>query len=141
MLIKTNELPYLDFGTDVKRQVRIISSPYTTGEQNMTITHVRMPAGAISESHIHEKCHEYIYFDIGGKAVVDGKAYDVPPQGVIFARAGLRHECINNSGSDILSLLCVFTPNWEPYGNFPDLIRLTKQHLMIPEKHGELHGL
>ena len=123
------DFPCEEFGSGLKRQIRLIVSPQTTGEENMDIVHCTIPPHAISEGHVHDDSAEYIFFDIGGKAVLDGTEYEVPPHGIICARPGVNHECVNTCSDKDLHLFCVFTPAFEPYGKYPDLIEKTKQYL------------
>jgi quercetin dioxygenase-like cupin family protein len=128
-IYKTMKLPCAEFGEGKKRQVRIIASPETTGEKNVTLVHVTIPAGGKSEGHSHAGYDEYILFESSGRAILDGVPYDVPPQGVVHARRGVVHECINTSQAEPLMLFCVFTPPLVPYGAYPFLIQETKEYL------------
>ena len=58
--------------------MRLIVSPQTTGEERVSIVYTSVPPGAVSEGHIHEDFDEYIHFDIAGRVIVDGEAYEVP---------------------------------------------------------------
>ena len=128
-IINIMEHPCVYFGTGPLREVRMPVSPYTTGEERISIVHCTLPPKAVSEGHIHADCDEYIYFDIGGSARLDEEEYPVPPKGLVHARAGIRHECINTSETEVLTLYCVFVPRLEPYGSYPELIRMTREYL------------
>ncbi len=117
------------FGTDPIREVRLIVSPETTGEDAIRIVHCTLPPHAISEGHVHPDCDEYIYFDIGGVAELDGEEFPVPPMGLVHAKQGVKHECRNTSDTETLILYCVFTPAFKPYGAYPSLIEKTKEYL------------
>jgi quercetin dioxygenase-like cupin family protein len=93
------------------------------------IVHVVVPPGGISEGHTHPYSSEYIMFSIPGKAILDGKEYDVPKMGVVHAKPGVLHECRNTSETETMELYCVFTPPFEPYGIYPGLIEKTKASL------------
>jgi len=122
-------LPAVDCGTDIKRAIRLVASPQTTGEDHVMIVHVVVPPGGISEGHTHPYSSEYIMFSIPGKAFLDGKEYDVPRMGVVHAKPGVVHECRNTSETETMELYCVFVPPFEPYGIYPDLIEKTKASL------------
>ena len=124
-----NSFPAQLFGEGIVRQVRLIASPETTGEERIRIVTCTVPAGGISEGHIHPDADEYIYFDIGGSAKLDDVEYPVPPKGLLHAKAGIKHECINTSETKILTLYCVFVPHLKPYGSYPELIKLTNEYL------------
>ena len=128
-VIDVYKLPAVDCGTDIKRAIRLVASPQTTGEDGIMIVHVVVPPGGISEGHTHPYSSEYIMFSISGKAILDGKEYDVPKMGVVHAKPGVLHECRNTSDTETMELYCVFTPPFEPYGIYPDLIEKTKASL------------
>ena len=121
--------PYEAFGQGVTRQVRLVVSPETTGESRLSIVHTTVPAGALSEGHVHPDYDEYIYFDIGGAVILDGVRHEIPPMGLVHARAGVNHECVNLSPDQTLTLFCVFVPPLKPYGAYPALIEKTKRYL------------
>lgn len=129
MLINTMEHPYEEFGEDIKRHVRLIVSPQTTGEKNVSLVYTIIQPGGVSEGHVHNDCDEYIYFESEGRAVLDGKETDVPASGVIHAKAGVKHECANTSLEEELRLFCVFTPALKPYGKYESLIPRTNEYL------------
>jgi quercetin dioxygenase-like cupin family protein len=123
------EFPAAYFGDDIKREVRVIVSPETTGEENMTIVSVKVPPKGVSEGHIHKDFDEYIYFDNSGTAIVDGIKREVGKNSLVIAPRGKKHECRNESESEDLNLLCLFVPPLIPYGKYPELIKKTKDWL------------
>ena len=129
MVYNSMDFPYAEFGEEIKREVRLVISPQTTGETRLSLVLTTLPAGAVSEGHVHDDFDEYIYFDIGGKVLLDGLAADVPPQGIVHAKAGVNHECVNASESDTLHLVCVFVPPLKPYGKYGGLIEQTNAYL------------
>ena len=129
IIYNCREFPAQLFGEGVRREVRLIVSPETTGDERLRIVTCKLPAGSISEGHIHPDADEYIIFDIGGKAILDGKAFDVPAGGMVHAITGVKHECINTHPSDTLHLTCVFVPAFKPYGAYPELIEKTNEYL------------
>ena len=128
-LIDTLRLPHAEFGTEPKREVRVIASPQTTGESRMTFVSCMLPPGAISEKHAHADCDEYIQFQSAGEVELDGVVHQVPAQGVVHAKAGHPHECRNTGDSETLYLSCIFLPQLTPYGLYPDLMKRTKEQL------------
>lgn len=129
VIYKTMEFPCEEFGEGIVREVRLLASPQTTGENRLSIVHTTIPAHAISEGHVHPDFDEYIYFNIAGKAILDGVEYAVPEKGMVHAKAGVKHECINTSEDETLALFCVFVPPLKPYGAYPALIEKTKKFL------------
>ena len=123
------KLPAVECGTDIKREIRLVASPQTTGENRLMIVHVVVPPGGISEGHTHPHSDEYIMFSIAGKAALDGKTFDVPKMGVVHAKPGVLHECRNTSETETLELYCVFADPFEPYGIYPELIEKTNRFL------------
>lgn len=124
-----NSFPAQLFGEGIVREVRLIASPETTGEERIRIVSCTIPAGGISEGHIHPDADEYIYFDIPGKAVLDDVEYDVPAGGIVHAITGVKHECRNSDPERALHLLCLFVPAFKPYGAYPELIEKTQKYL------------
>ena len=130
MVYNITDFPFAEFGEEGKtRKVRLVVSPETTGEERLSLVFTSVPAGAISEGHVHEDFDEYIYFDIGGKVILDGKTFDVPEHGLVHAKAGVKHECVNTHPGKTLNLFCVFVPPLKPYGKYTDLITATKTYL------------
>ena len=128
-LIDTLQLPCAEFGNEKKREVRVIASPQTTGEDHMTFVSCTIPPGAVSEGHIHDDFDEYIQFQSEGECQIDEETFLVPAQAVVHARAGHRHECRNTSTDQTLYLSCVFLPPLVPYGPYPDLLERTRTYL------------
>lgn len=128
-LYKIDELPYAEFGQDIKRKVRLVISPYTTGSEGLSIVHVTVSPKGVSEGHAHEDSDEYIYFDNYGKCIVDGEECRVEKNSVVMAPMGKKHACINTSDTEDLHLLCIFIPAFKPYGGYIELIEKTNQHL------------
>ncbi len=123
------DFPFVEFGESPTRTIRLLVSPQTTGEQRCSIVIGNIPPGGISEGHIHETSDEYIYFDIGGKFILDGEEYDVKEKSIAFAPRGTIHECINTTKDKELMLVCFFLPAFEPYGKYPELIEKTKDFI------------
>ena len=125
----TNNFPYVEFGDDIKRQIRLVLSPDIGNAQGANIVTCSVPVGGVSEAHVHPDADEIIHFNIAGKAKMDGTVYDVPVNGFVYAPKGVSHECINTSETDTLELLCIFVPAFKPYGKYPELIADTKRYL------------
>lgn len=125
----TNDFPFVEFGDDIKRQIRLIFSPDIGNCDRINIVTASIPSGGVSEGHAHPDCDEIIHFNIAGKAVIDGEEFDVPAGGFVYAPKTCVHECLNTSENEILQLICVFTPAFKPYGKYPELIEHTKRYL------------
>jgi quercetin dioxygenase-like cupin family protein len=123
-----DDLPYVEFGGRLKRKVRIVVSPYTNGENNVAVVHVTVPPAGVSDGHIHEECDEMIHFDNNGTFVLDGEEFSVKKNSMAIAPKGKMHECRNTSEEEVLNLLCIFVPAFKPYGRYPELIEMTRQH-------------
>ena len=126
--------PAEEFGSGLVREVQLIVSPETTGDHRIRLVRTTVPAGAVSESHIHPDADEYIIFDIPGVAVLDGVEYHVPEGGMVHAIKGVNHECRNTDPERTLTLWCVFVPAFEPYGKYPELIQKTIAYLEESQK-------
>ena len=130
VLIVPTEYPYVEFGEAGKvREIRMPISPEYVEGIGIRLVTATVPAGAKAEGHIHPDADEIIRFDIPGKAIVDGVEYDVPAGGIIHARSGMWHECVNTDPEKTLTLYCVFTPVFKPYSKYPELIEMTKKYL------------
>lgn len=127
-IIKIEEFPFHSFGSNPPRKVRLPVSPEASGDK-MTITYVIVPPNGISEGHVHPDADEYIYFDIGGVAIIDDVRFDLPPHTIVLAQAGEKHECINISSTGELRLLCIYVPPLKLSGNFLELAEKTKVFL------------
>ena len=123
------DFPFEEFGENPTRIIRLLVSPQTTGEQNCSIVIVNIPPGGMSEGHTHKTSDEYIYFDIGGKIIINGEEYEVKEKSIAFAPKGTIHECINTTEDKELTLVCFFLPALEPYGKYPGLIEKTNKFL------------
>ncbi|MDP3444737.1 MAG: hypothetical protein Q8T08_17915, partial [Ignavibacteria bacterium] len=75
--------PYSEFGSGIKRKVRIVISPETTGEDRVEIVHVNIPPGGISDGHLHCESDEYIIFDNDGEVVLDGVRHEVKKDSLV----------------------------------------------------------
>jgi quercetin dioxygenase-like cupin family protein len=128
------DFPFAEFGENPTRLIRLLVSPETTGEQRCSIVIGSIPPGGISEGHIHKESDEYIYFDIGGKFIVDGQENEVKEKSLAFAPKGIVHECINITKDKILTLVCFFLPAFKPYGKYPELIEKTKEFIKKEEE-------
>jgi len=131
MLYNSMEFPYEEFGEEVKRQVRLIVSSQTTGEQRLSLVYSIVPPGTAAEGHVHPDFDEYIFFESAGRGILDGEEFEVPAKAVLHAKAGVKHECVNISESEDLKLFCVFTPPLKPYGKYDSLIEKTNEYLKI----------
>lgn len=129
IIYDTNKFPAEKFGEGIVREVRLIAAPETTGEERIRIVKTTVPAGAVSEGHVHPDADEYIIFDIPGLVVLDGVEYEVPEGGMVHAVKGVNHECRNTDPVRTLTLWCIFVPAFKPYGKYPELIEKTKKYL------------
>lgn len=126
---KIDDFPYVECGSEPKRLIKLIISPYTTGEERFSIVHVTVPPCGVSNAHIHNDCDEIIYFLNNGKVLLNDEEYEVQKNSIVFAQKGMKHECVNTSGNEELKLYCLFVPPFKPYGIYPELIEKTKDKL------------
>lgn len=128
-IFNTKEFPCVTFGENPVREIRLLVSPETTGEQRCRIVIASIPPSGVSEGHIHDDSDEYIYFDIGGTIRIDGTDHLVEEKSIALATKGSLHECVNTSADKELTLVCIFIPPFKPYGKYPELIEKTKAYL------------
>ncbi len=133
-IFNLEDFPFVEFGENPTRKIRLLASPETTGEQRCDIVVCTVPGGGISEGHTHPVSDEYIYFDIGGAVRLGGQEYPVKEKSVIHAKKGVLHECVNTSPDKVLTLVCFFVPAFAPYGKYPELIERTKEYIEGQEK-------
>ena len=126
---KTDDFPYVEFGSDIKRQIRMIFSPDIGNAKDVNIVVCKVPPNGVSEGHVHDDCDEIIHFNIEGKAVINGSVLEVPANSFVYASKGQKHECINISEHEELQLMCIFLPAFQPYGKYPVLIKETISYL------------
>ncbi len=127
VLIDPSGYPYVTFGENPPREIRMPVGPEITDDIRIVTTTI--PPMGISEGHFHSDSDEFIRFDIPGEALVDGVKYQVPAGGIIYARKGMMHECRNTDIERTLTLYCVFVPAFAPYGRYPELIENTREYL------------
>jgi mannose-6-phosphate isomerase-like protein (cupin superfamily) len=124
-----DDLPCIEFGSDVRRKVRLVVSPWTIPGGGAAVVHVTIPPGGVSEGHVHPDCDEIIHFDRAGLVVIDGEEMPVRKNSVVVAAKGCVHECRNTSRRQTLRLLCFFSPAFQPYGRYPELIAMMSGYL------------
>jgi len=135
------DFPPEEFGEGIKRQVRLIMSPYTTGYDKASIVYTVVAPLGTAEGHVHEESDEIIYFtNAGGIFVLDGEECVVKKNSVVLAPMGSLHECRNTNRTESLRLFCVFVPALKPYGKYPEIIKKTKLFLQR-KSEGEHHGV
>jgi mannose-6-phosphate isomerase-like protein (cupin superfamily) len=70
-----------------------------------------LPPGSFVREHAHDRNEEVLHFISGtGKAIVDGKEYDLKPGVTIFVGKNRRHKFINDGECD-LHWLWLIVPN------------------------------
>ncbi|MGE4284360.1 MAG: cupin domain-containing protein [Clostridia bacterium] len=83
------------------------TSEYST---NFSVHITEWEPGCRIDLHSHPTGMEAMYLMSGkGKAFIDGKEYDFVPDSMIVAAPGAKH-CIENTGNEVLRVLCVFSP-------------------------------
>lgn len=126
------DFPHVVFGEgnpQQARNVRIIISPELNNEKGITVVTVALPAGSLSDAHVHEDNDEYICFNKEGFTVINGVRYEVPANSIVHAPKGSLHACGNESTDESIHLICIYTPALKPYGKFFELIEKTKRYL------------
>ena len=128
------DFPFSEFGEDPVRKVRLLVSPKTTGEKRCSVVVSSIPPGGLSKGHVHKRSDEYIYFDIGGKIIIDGKECEVKEKSIALVPKGTFHESVNTASDKELTLVCFFLPPFDPYGKYPELIEKTKEYIKKEDK-------
>ena len=77
---------------------------------NFSIHLTEWEPGSKVDEHLHEGAMEAMYCVSGhGTASVGDKVYDLVPNSMIAAAPGELH-CIENTGSETLQCICIFSP-------------------------------
>jgi mannose-6-phosphate isomerase-like protein (cupin superfamily) len=67
-------------------------------------------AGGMSPMHTHESQQEAMYFISGkGKIMIGNKEYDIAPDTVVLAPAGVPHE-LRNTGNEDIKFVWIYCP-------------------------------
>jgi mannose-6-phosphate isomerase-like protein (cupin superfamily) len=81
----------------------------STGKKSQLVL-MAIPEGEDIGSEVHPATDQILFIVDGeGKAVVNGKAFEVGENDVVFVPAGARHNLIN-SGDEELKLFTVYSP-------------------------------
>ncbi len=110
------------------RYLKVIMSPEVTGYEKATILFSHIPPGSTSGMHTHP-VDEIMYASGRGEAQVGEDVTKLETDSVIFAPAGVPHECRNTRGTETLKLFCVFIPSLKPSPMLEKLIDKTKEYL------------
>jgi quercetin dioxygenase-like cupin family protein len=95
-----------------ERSLQILFSPQVDeGAPDATVLMSTIaPHTGTTGAHTHD-VDEFIYVITGRGVGLDGaKTYDLVPGTVIYAPAGVEHEC-RNLGDDTMQMFCVFMPS------------------------------
>jgi len=103
----------LDVQGNVKshgRTSRLLLSEAIAGTKGFSVGLNITKAGGMSPKHTHEGEQEAMYFISGkGKITVGDDEYDIEPDTVILAPAGVPHE-LRNTGNEDLKLVWIYCP-------------------------------
>ncbi|MBT6400997.1 cupin domain-containing protein [candidate division WWE3 bacterium] len=83
-------------------------------------------------SEVHHDIDQFLRVEKGvGKAVLDGKEYDLEDDFAVVVPAGVEHNLINTSKTDVLKLYTIYSPAEHADGT----IHETKEDAMADEHH------
>ncbi|MDN5346659.1 MAG: hypothetical protein PWP65_223 [Clostridia bacterium] len=92
------------------RTSRLLLSEATAGAKGFTLGLNITKPGGMSPMHTHEKEQEAMYIISGkGKAIIGEEEYDLEPDTVIIAPAGVPHE-LRNTGDEDIKFIWVYCP-------------------------------
>jgi mannose-6-phosphate isomerase-like protein (cupin superfamily) len=101
-----------------------------TGDHSQLVVMTIPPGGEIGEE-VHEGVDQILLFVEGdAEAVLDGERSAVSPNGLVFVKAGTRHNFINR-GDGPLRLATLYAPPEHP----PGTVHATKQEADAAEDH------
>jgi len=105
------EIPSAKIPAPKERALQIVMSPQVDkGMQNCTLlTSIIAPRTGKTGVHTHP-VDEYIYIITGrGEGEESGKTFKIEPGTLIYAPAGVEHDC-RNLGDDTMVLFCIYVP-------------------------------
>jgi len=109
---KAWEIPSYKVSPPNERSLQILYSPQIDkGIKDITVLMSTLfPHTGRSGLHTHD-VDEIMYIITGrGEGVEEDKVFDIQPGTIIYAPAGVRHECRNFS-DETMQILCVYVPS------------------------------
>jgi mannose-6-phosphate isomerase-like protein (cupin superfamily) len=77
-----------------------------------SLAHAEVPPGAASLPHrLHGRSETYLLLEGEGQAYIDGQAYDLQKDELLYIPAGAE-QYIRNTGAGVLRFLCIVDPPW-----------------------------
>ena len=102
-----------------------------TGEHSQLVVMTISPGGEVGDE-VHPDVDQVLIFVSGeGRAILDGEESPVGPNGLVFVRAGTRHNFLN-AGAEPLRLVTIYAPPEHE----PGTVHETKAEADAAEGHG-----
>ncbi|PQO32580.1 cupin domain-containing protein [Bremerella cremea] len=110
-IVNLNEAP--PFTTKDGSEIRELLAHRNSCIEKQSLAEARLPVGASTTAHYHEKTEEIYYITHGqGKMQIGEELLDVSVGDAIAIPPGQVHQ-ITNTGTEILRLLCCCAPAYE----------------------------
>lgn len=101
------------FTTKDGSEIRELLAHRNSGIQNQSLAEARLPVGAATTAHYHQRTEEIYYITHGqGRMQIGEETHDVRPGDAIAIPPGQVHQ-ITNTGDEVLRLLCCCAPAYE----------------------------
>lgn len=105
---------------------------FTAGHSQLVV--MTLEPGEEIGMEVHGNLDQFIRIEEGaGKAVLDGKEYDIRAEWAVVIPAGTEHNIVNSSGKQKMKLYTIYSPPEHPDGT----IHKTKKEAEAAEHH---HG-
>ena len=92
-----------------QRHIKIVLAPDKRNVEEITLSHVAIYPHSKTDYHSHDRPELIIVTAGRGKSICDGREIQVEPDMALWAKAGEKHQMINES-DEMMKLLTVFTP-------------------------------
>ncbi len=108
--IKTWEIEGVKVPPPYERILKIILSPETTGNKDLTLLLSLIYPKSQTDYHKHDGAAEIMYFVSGrGEAVSETGTYKIEPDTVFYAPSGVMHQ-IKNLSDEMMKIVCIYIP-------------------------------
>jgi len=109
-IIDATKIEAIQVPAPFSRSIKVLLAPDTQDEvKDISITMGIIAPHSMNDYHTHEGT-EILYIATGyGRAVLDGEEFEIKPDSLIVAPAGVAHRQINDS-DDTMKMVAVWTP-------------------------------
>ncbi len=108
---KIHELPLKQIPEPYKRNLQLVYTPqFDEGCQDFTLLISTLyPIDGQTDYHVHPVDEVIIICSGHGELIVEGESYPIETGSVLYAPAGVKHQCKNYS-SETMQMVCFYIP-------------------------------